>query len=480
MQSYKKYFLFLVWVTVFLFFAKLGADSSISLWVVLPPITLAVVCLTLLSPPVATAMVFMGHNLIGQISMSHPGVLVQVFPAGVLILSLLYVRRKEFSGGRIHWKAMRPETWGVIAIVAIFVIGFIYGILAQVDTASFKMVANLFKASHGGSREYYPYVFMSRWGVFITIGALCCRGADELKTFFLAISVFVTTQLMAVPFDMYQWVLSDMCFNRLNYTGLQALNVNRAYLGYLLASASFIMLAFAVYESKRAIAFLYYLVASIFLFLCIIAGSKGPVAAISLAMLFLFIRGGRKMMFKLAAYGLSFAILSAVLPRLYGCDGGLQSIFKSSITTTQSSISVRTDLAKAEFKKTEESHNLFGGGLGSSLALTESTFLDPITNKPRIIMSSSGSHNLFLDLYVDLGAIGLSIFLLGLSVLVFFFFKNTHQEMEGHLLATLMGGVLLILLVYSALATAPSMATIQALFLGILFGVGIKSKVVLN
>lgn len=462
-------------------FAKFGSNPDLNLWMVLFPIVISICGLTLLSPPIATALVFMGHNLIGQITMAHPGLLIQVFPAGALILTLLYVRRAEVLNEVKEWKVMRAESWGLLAIIAIFMFGFFQAVFSNINMATTGTITSLFKSSQGGNFDFYPYVFMSRWSTFILIGALCCRGIKEIKIFLLALAIFVFAQLIAVPISSYQWVLSDMCLGRPNYTGLQALNVNRAYLGYLLACATFTFLVFAINEKKRMIAFGYYLGTFTLLFLCIIAGSKGPVAALAVAVLFLVIRGGMKTIYKLSGFGLIFLIVSISTPYIFGCIGGLQTTVKASVATTQSSIEVRSNLAKSEFQQAKmEKHEvlrrILGGGLGASMTSVATTFVDPLS-VTRTYMSSSGSHNLFIDFFVDFGLLGLAIFISGLGALVWSFFRGLkHDETEGQLLKTLMGGVLLILLVYSILATAPSMATIQALFVGVLFGVGIKVK----
>lgn len=471
-EGYRKFYIVILSI-LYIVCAKLGALPEVNLWIVLTLIASSVILLTLLSPPVASALVFMSHNLIGLVTLAHPGFLIQILPAIILILTLIYVRRAEIKNSIIHWKIFRRETWGLLLIVSVFIMGFLQAVSIS-NAFMFSYIINLFKSSQGGLIDYYPYVFMSRWAIFIVIGSLCCRGEKELKIFFLAFSIFAVTQLLSVPLSTYAWVLKDMCAEILNITGLQSANVNRAYLGYLLACAAFSLMVFALNEPKRQRAFYYYGSSAFFLFMCFIAGSKGPLAAFGVSCIFFVLFNHWKLSLKAFAFGVIFIALTTFIPKIFGCNGGLLSIVKSSAATTASSIEVRKDLAKSEYKNVDLT-SVFGHGFGASIITVESTFVNPMTNKPITMSTSSGSHNLFIDFLVDLGIVGLVGFLIGLYILIAAFFKNVRNSPERKMLITQMIGLLLILLVYSILATAPSMATVQALFVGILYGVGIKS-----
>lgn len=471
----KNSFLIIFYFLIYIFFAKLGASSPIQLWLVLIPIIFSIIGITLLSPAIATALVFMSHNLIGQITMNHPGVLVQVFPAMSLLVALLFVRRIEIKHNLYYWKNIRLESWALLAILIVFLIGFSNGVFTQLSLSSLTKITDLFKASHGGTVDYYPYVFLSRWGVFILFGALCCRGVAELKTFLLALAVLVTSQLIAIPLETYKQAYSDVCMGNTG-DGLQALNINRAYLGYLLSISSFILITFALYEKKR-IAILYYISAITAMCFCVLAGSKGAYLALLLSVIFLISFNVKKFALKFLILGFLAMSLGAFFTFSLGCHNSYKYFTRSYKATAVSSVSVRSDLAKGVYQKTSNVQIykiLFGSGLGSSIVTMPITFLKPNNQLATIIMGS-GSHNLFLDFLVDLGILGVGIFITSSLVLVFCFYKNV-LFFKNDFMGTLMGGILVILLVYSLLATAPSMATIQALFLGVLFGVGIKIR----
>jgi len=474
LQLNKKYLIFVL-PLCYMVVAKIGSNPNVSLGFVLSLLALNVGMLTIVSAPVAAALVFMGHNLIGQITMAHPGLLVQVIPAITLIFGLFYIRRNEIQFSSFNFKNWRRETWALIIILVIFLYGFLHSVIGQDGGFSLSLFGNLVKESQGGKIDYYPYVFMSRWGTFILIGGLCCRGVEELKIFFLAMSVFILTQLIAIPLEVYQSTFGDICYNRINYNGLQALNVNKAYLGYLIAGSFTVFLNFALREKNRILMSIFYVAAMILLILCVVSGSKGPVGAAGLAIIFSVILGGKKYFLKQTIFGASFLFLLLISPKFIGCTGGIENLVKSSVITTKISMDVRADLAKAEFKKTED-HNvlekLFGGGLGRSFGLVPTNIIDPLTNKPFTVISPSGSHNIFLDFSVDLGWIGVTCFTLASLFLVYSLFKI----LSSSLMVAAVGGYLIVVCVYSILATAPSMATIQALILGVLFGVGIKKN----
>ena len=468
---------------LFLLTAKSGFNSDSNLLLVSSIMMVSVIVLAYLSAPCATALVFMSHNLVGQITMSHPGVLVQIIPAGALLISLLYKRLDEIKYFLTKRKIVRAESWALLAIIAVFIFGFLNAFLRRADISFLTSVEEIFKASHGGSIDFYPYVFMSRWGIFILIGSLCCRGKKELKEFFFYFAIFVTAQLIAVPFGTYSNSFRDICTG-FTGTGLQALNVNRSYLGYLIAISSYSFLGFASYEKQIKRRLGYYLLGLVFMLLCVLSGSKGAYLALILAVLFLAIRGGKSVAIRTFTAISLLVIVSLAVTLPMGCQKSYRYFTRSFQATSGSSVSIRVDLAKEVLVQSQNStkhinffffDRFFGSGLGASVVQIPVTFLD-MFNRPLTVMQGSGSHNLFIDFFADLGIIGLFIFVVSIYILTSRFFKNISPSSDNNLLKTLMGGVLIILLVYSIIATAPSMATIQALFVGILFGVGIKTN----
>ena len=478
---FSKKYLQLLLPIIYLLFATIAAyQTNIHLWVIAPPVVFSTVALTLVSPPLAAALVFMSHNLLGLVTINHPGFLFQLVPTLTLLITLVWVRRKEFFF--IQKTKMRPQTWAMLAIILIFLMGFFHSIFNQINMFSLSTFTELFKASHGGLINYYPYVFLSRWTLFVSIGALCCRGRDELKLFLFGISFFVISQMLAVPLESYRIVIGDMLFSRINIYGLQTININRAYLGYLFAVASFIMLTFGVYQKQSKEILVYLFGAFFFLLFCFLAGSNGPLIAFIVAGIFLMTQidwiKNRRVVFFVLIF-LAFIKMTPIFFQLSKVTSSPQvdtkapSLAQVQVNTLIKSTSIRVDLAKAIIKKASSS-GLFGGGLGNSIGTVESFYVDPVSQKKVSVVTGAGSHNMLLDFWADLGIVGVLVFIICIYVLVSSFNKENKYDVEGRFLVTLMSGVLIILLIFSLLATAPALATIQALFLGVLFGVGIK------
>ena len=127
---FSKKYLQLLLPIIYLLFATIAAyQTNIHLWVIAPPVVFSTVALTLVSPPLAAALVFMSHNLLGLVTINHPGFLFQLVPTLTLLITLVWVRRKEFFF--IQKTKMRPQTWAMLAIILIFLMGFFHSIFNQ-------------------------------------------------------------------------------------------------------------------------------------------------------------------------------------------------------------------------------------------------------------------------------------------------------------------------------------------------------------
>jgi O-antigen ligase len=117
-----------------------------------------------------------------------------------------------------------------------------------------------------------------------------------------------------------------------------------------------------------------------------------------------------------------------------------------------------------------------GSGLGYSVKNADSVITNNYTNEVIKIQTGGGSHNLFIDLYWDLGIFGVSLFITGLCIILFKLYCNIKNNNYSLLHFTIVGGALLNTLFYSLLATSPAMATLQAVLLGAICGSNRNNK----
>lgn len=289
------------WVMVFMIlcWGKLSIWFGVDVLTALVPLSLGFMVLACLSPPVATALYFLGNYFLGNLSIAYyPRMSFLTVIAAVLLGTLLVVRWRR--GELARFLALPKRVWLAVAALALFfLLGFARAMwevhtLVSAPGDSNSMTAALKESLSGGMRGsslLSHYMFLSHWLVFLTIGALTCLSRDDLRTFFLSFSLLFVVQLLAIPFSYYPEYFQAI-YRKCEPLGLGYAQVNRGNLGYMaaLASGFALTLAHDRENSRRILLLTWWLVLSSFVFL---SASKGPVLAWLVATAYVLWRGRR-------------------------------------------------------------------------------------------------------------------------------------------------------------------------------------------
>lgn len=460
-----KIFISIGLVIFILVVAKIGLVLNLSIWLILPALIVAFIFFCFISPPAAVALFLTSHYLIGQISIARPGFSVLSILSGVLVVVLIFVRWRERTLVKVI-RMRRAQFVSFLLLMGFMAIGFIRAVQSPYAvwlgfSSDYSLLA-MFEGSARNTNSLLHYVFLSHWLVFIAMGVLACVTPTELKTFFVAFSLFYLIELLALPIQFY------LEFFQKIYVECQAMalslgNVNRAHMGYLAAMTSTISLAQAHHQGER-FRNLFYLVSSLAVVILFLAGSKGPVLAWVIGTCFVMLFADQKQWVRsLAVVGAITSVvgISALMDHSLVPCGMIKQYTESS-----HSYAARANLVREAIGTSAHSdllHVLVGGGFGAS---TRSV------NDTGQILTHSGSLNLFFDLLLETGVVGLVFFLLALVILVVTFAKallrQDLSDRKPHMAA--MGSVLMIVLVKLMVATETHTEDLGALIIGLLMG----------
>ena len=111
-----------------------------------------------------------------------------------------------------------------------------------------------------------------------------------------------------------------------------------------------------------------------------------------------------------------------------------------------------------------ETNFLVGNGFGAS-----ARGINPDTGQ---MLTDAGSHNLFIDLLVDTGTVGLVLFLLALSMLIIGFVRPLLRQdfPDRRLVMAAMGGIFTVDLIMLLLTTSTYREYLGAFLIGLLMG----------
>jgi hypothetical protein len=474
-----------------LIFTKLGLAHNLGTWFLLPVLVAGYVLLCIISVPVAVAFLITSIQLIAQVSMAHPGVSAFGILSTVVLATLLIIRWREgllaeFS--RLRWPHFLP--WILLAIV--FAIGFFRAAQSPYTVwrnfSSEHPLLTLFQGSLRSTNNslYYVFVFLSHWLVYIALGILACARLAELKIFLIAFSLLYVVTIFPLPVDFYPhffekiyYECQPMGLHNMTIRGdLLGGSVNRSQVGYLAAMASLISLALAHHQGGRLrnMFYLWSLLAAVILFL---AGSKGSVLGWVIGV-FIVMRFADKQEWvrSLVVVGV---IASAIgvstlaghspipcgtvkqytesFPRSYDTRS---SLINGALETYSQGLSAKTALEPS--KTSPWFHVLVGDGFGAS-----ARGINPVTGQ---MLTDAGSHNLFIDLLVDTGGVGLVLFLLALSILIIGFVRPLLRQdfPDRRLIMAAMGGMFMVDLIMLLLTTTTYREYLGAFLIGLLMG----------
>jgi hypothetical protein len=270
-----------------------------------------------------------------------------------------------------------------------------------------------------------------------------------------------------------------MCNGLVDFKGLQTENINRGYLGYLLALSSSCLLGYSVHIKKNYISIIYFFGSSLFLYVLLITGSKGPIVGYLVSIIYIIIINHKKFITCLLTWLVQLTFIQLMIKLYFLCIGGIETILYLFLSTYYISYIIRKDLFLNQVNNSTniDTFQLFmGSGLGYSVKNADSVITNNYTNEVIKIQTGGGSHNLFIDLYWDLGIFGVSLFITGLCIILFKLYCNIKNNNYSLLHFTIVGCALLNTLFYSLLATSPAMATLQAVLLGAICGSNRNNK----
>lgn len=467
-----KIFISIGLVIFILVVAKIGLVINLSIWLILPALIGAFIFFCFISPPAAVALFITSHYLIGQISIARPGFSVLSILSGVLVVALIFVRWRERTLVEVI-RMRRAQFVSFLLLMSFMAIGFIRAVQSPYTAwLGFSSDYSLLALFEGGARNensLLHYVFLSHWLVFIVMGVLVCVTRAELKTFFVAFSLFYVIELLALPIQFYLEFFQKI-YVECQAMGLSLGNVNRSHVGYLAAMASTISLSLAHYQGGR-LRNMYYFWSLLAVAILFLAGSKGPVLAWVIGACFVMLFADKQRLVK------SFAIVGVVV----SVSGVLALLDHSPVpcgtvkqfTDSSHSYASRANLAKDAIdafaqrqssKNTDLLHVLMGGGFGAS-----ARSVNPETGK---IFVHSGSLNLLFDLLVETGVVGLTLFLLAVGILAVTFIRSLLRQnfSDQKLFVAATGSMLIIVLVKLMIATETHTEDLGPLLIGLLMG----------
>lgn len=466
---------------VILLWAKAGLAFSFSWTSTLIPVVIGFALLAYASPPVAAALFFHARNLLADISYAHEGVSALKITASVLVVTLLVTRWKDGTlESFLRGAVKQPMIIVVTGLFGVYVIGVVGALIALgsvgPDFSGEPWLRWLTQISSSKTDLVLNHLLRSHWVTFLAVGILACVAWTDLKIFFMAMALLIVAQLLTIP----GWYYADY-FDKVLMgvpVGLHVGQVNRSYLGYALTIASAVALALAVYSTTARWKVLLCIWSVFCGFIVYLAGSKGPSLAMVLVMGFLAVKT-RKVDGKDIAPILVMiaAIVSVILIYLLflvviGSDWAAKQYV---ITMGEgSSFTIRVAFAKQTLELLTQRDFvslLFGTGFGSSVRI-------PYFLPSGKFNGLANSHNLFLDLAVEVGVFGLVLFVVSGVLLIWVVLRELAKAQcsDRRVLETIVLSSVLVLLVKVSLAAQPYVEDLLALILGALIGCAVELR----
>jgi O-antigen ligase len=420
-----------------------------------------------------------------QVSIAHPGVSAFGILSTVVLATFLLIRWREgflaeFS--RLRWSHFLP--WILLAIV--FAIGFFRAVQLPyaewLKSSSEYSLLPLLQGNLKSSNNSLHYVFLSHWVVYIALGILACARLAELNIFLIAFSLLYVVTIFPLPVEFYPYFfekiyfecqpmgLHNMTIGGDRITQLIAGNVNRSQVGYLAAMASLISLSLAHHQGGRLrnMFYIWSLLAAVVVFL---AGSKGCalgwVIGVFIVMRFAdkqaWVRSLVVVGVIAAAIGVSTLAGHSPIPcgtvKQYA---SVQSSYDTRVSLIEGGLDIFFQGLHASTSPWQ--HVLVGEGFGASARAN-----NPHTGQ---MLIEAGSHNLFIDLLVDTGGVGLVLFLLALYLLIIGFVRPLLRQDFPHrrLFMAAMGGMFIVDLIMLLVTTTTYREYLGAFLIGLLMG----------
>jgi hypothetical protein len=126
------------------------------------------------------------------------------------------------------------------------------------------------------------YVFMVHWLVFIALGILGCMKLNDLRIFFTTVALLIVADLLAIPAWFYDLYLQSIFIGK--PIGLHFGQVSRSNLGYAATLACVVAVTWGVHSQTTRHKALFCVWSTLCGILVYLAGSKGPLLAIVIAM----------------------------------------------------------------------------------------------------------------------------------------------------------------------------------------------------
>jgi len=430
--------------------------------------------LSYVAPPVGAALFISSNPLMGQLSMAHPGVFVQAVVGCSVLGALFLVRwgdgtlRRLATSGRWRWLAL-------LALTVTFGIAFFRAIalphVTNLGTNGDMPLWTLLRKSNAANVGLWHYVFITRWGIFVAIGALACANAKDALIFFVSLSLGLAAQLVAIPGWFYQEYIKTVCELGGLSSGLQVLNINRSDLGYVSAITFVTAMVMAIHEVKIWRVVLWSAVGTVGMIITVFAGSKGPVLALvaACAGAVAYSSGFNR---HLAVFVLVASV--SVSMALSLCNFAASAHLEY-VTTIKSSLDSRLSLITAVADKLQKFTTedwILGEGLGASVVEAQ------VDVGGTVIEMTSGSHNFFLDMLANAGILGVTSIVAAISIMAWLFFRAMAESgsREGILVRRIVLGVLIVVFVKLNVSTAPHVVSLLALLVGVLFALGTPAQ----
>ena len=433
----------------------------------------AFLLLCVVNPPVAIVLILTSHYLIGQVSIAYPNTISLLTVLTVTLALGLFLAR----WGRDELVALRhfgrAQIVGICLILLSIFLGFVKAQLMEdrngLPWPSSESALSIFSVGLRNQNRLLHYQFIAHWVGMIVLGVLGCMGMKEFRIFILSFSFFYIVEVFALPVEFFP-IFFTKIYHLCEPVGLSLGNVNRSMIGYMAAIAAVISLVCAqgmvMPKWARWMLSGWSVLASV---IVLLAGSKGPVLGWIVGVVVVLTFAERA----IRRVTIVAIMLIMLVPILLGELGApiLPCGTIKQYTCSSYSYPARLEGLERVFEAPERRGSsgtilnlLFGSGLGSS-----TRFLDSQTG---LSENEAGSLNLFVDLYLELGLIGLSLFLAGIGIIFQQFFRCilAWQTIEQRALLGAASGIFAVLLIKLLIAADTPTEDFFALMIGVSIG----------
>jgi hypothetical protein len=318
-------------------------------------------------------------------------------------------------------------------------------------------------------------IVITRWIPYTFVAVLGCILGGPSR-FMNGFSLTVVLQMTAIPWGFYAEYFGQLLSAEAP-AGLEWGAINRAYMGYECGIAASWFLLMALARSSFNDNWHLYLFGFLGLSLVFLSFSKGPwlAAVISTAVIFVtksksdFSHVGKTVGVSVVAVvliGVGFVIFQR-----YGMDNKFAEHIGDDFRINQS-LSIRWELlSKAAFPSANDVKSwLFGGGFGWSRWQIGATAGLPV-------FVGAGTHIFFLDVFLDVGVVGLILVAASISRLYFIAFSNfAARNSQKRLIARFTAIFCVTLAIKMLFASDSYSEPLMAVFIGLLIGCALSNR----